>query len=352
MNAPTQLTELGAEWRNALLLHPLYVALAREFVIEAPACPDLETSTDAPSEESILQARQWFNTMDERIHVHQLRQFLQTTPLGHDEALRILLVRHLHKETRTPADRDKIDFLLVQFFSHATPSRLEDSDCDMPYVAQILEPVLGAVQLSLPEWLSPLDQILVAANACHRLSELFTARVLEQGRKLKVQAGDNYFQPAAMVAFTRFSFLMRRSFFRLMHGDLNAILEGLRKLEARGIKTLDCRRAHFSHQEPTDRLRMICHSWKVMFHAEYSSGQPLKMLADLRTVVEEVLTRNDGKPAAGASSTSSATDALAADAPSTAPDTALPTGFVVDNSTAPEFDISAVHAAHDENDIV
>ena len=30
-----------------------------------------------------------------------------------------------------------------------------------------------------------------------------------------------------MVAFTRFSFLMRRIFFRLMHQDLNAILDGL-----------------------------------------------------------------------------------------------------------------------------
>src|SRR5436853_6687726 len=95
-----------------------------------------------------------------------------------------------------------------------------------------------------------------------------------------------------MVAFTRFSFMMRRIFFRLMHEDLNAILDGLRQLESRGITTLDCRRAHFSHQEPTDRLRMICHSWKVMFHAEYSSGQPLKMLADLRAVVEEVLVRS------------------------------------------------------------
>jgi hypothetical protein len=360
MNSPSQLTEMGAEWRNALLLHPLYMSLAREFVIEAPACPDLETLSDAPAEEGIEQARQWFNTMDERIHVHQLRQFLQTTPLGSDESLRILLLRHLHKNPRSAVDRDKIDFLLVQYFSHAAPSRLDDADCDLAYVAQILEPVLGAVTLSLPEWLSPLDAILAAANGCHRLSELFSARVLEQGRKLKVQAGDNYFLPPAMVAFTRFSFLMRRVFFRLMHGDLNAILDGLRKLESRGVMTLDCRRAHFSHQEPTDRLRMICHSWKVMFHAEYSSGQPLKMLADLRTVVEEVLMRSEGKPAgapppafsieSGAATTPIAP--AAADAPPKAQAAALPGGFAVAGSTVPEFDIHAAHPGHDENDIV
>lgn len=354
MNAGTQLNDLATEWRSALTLHPLYVALAREFVIETPACPDLESGSDSPSEESIEQARNWFSTMDDRIHVHQLRQFLQTTPLGDEAGLQLLLVRHLKKFPRTPADRDKIDFLLVQFFSHATPSRLEDSDCELSYVAQILEPVLGTVHLMVPDWLEPLDQILQSANSCDRLSSLFAARVLEQGRKLKVQSGDNYFLPSAMVAFTRFSFLMRRVFFRLMHGDLNAILDGLRTLEAQGITTLDCRRAHFSHQEPTDRLRMICHSWKVMFHAEYSSGQPLKMLADLRTVVEEVVARSGQKAAAASagavgSAASNQTSASPAVAETPRPKVAK---FNMEKSSGPEFDISAGHGAHDEGDVI
>jgi hypothetical protein len=111
-----------------------------------------------------------------------------------------------------------------------------------------------------------------------------------------------------MVAFARFSFMMRRVFFRLMHDDLNAILDGLRELEKRGVKTLDCRRAQFSADEPTTRLRMICQSWKVMFHAEYSSGQPLRMLVDLRAAVDDALqgggARKSATRAAGASSKS------------------------------------------------
>jgi hypothetical protein len=79
-----------------------------------------------------------------------------------------------------------------------------------------------------------------------------------------------------------------------MHQDLNAILDGLRVLEERGVNTLDCRRAQFSAEEPTVRLRMICQSWKVMFHAEYSSGQPLRMLVDLRAIVENTLSRTKG----------------------------------------------------------
>jgi hypothetical protein len=357
MKVSTQLSELSRQWRMSRLLHPLYVALSREFVLEMPVCADLEGGVDAPSEESIRQATEWFDTMDERIQVHQLRQFLQTTPLADSETLRTILLRFLGKKKHSALDRDKIDFLLVQFFSLSTPMRLDDVDCDLESVAQILEPVLGELEAKIPEWLKTLDQIIQAANGCHRLSELFSARLLEQGRKLKVQCGEKYFQPASMLAFTRFNFLIRRVFFHLMHDDLNAILDGLRELESCGINTLDCRRAHFSHQEPTDRLRMICHSWKVMFHAEYSSGQPLKMLADLRTVVEEALSRTGGGVSADVSGVAAnhkgaAKAAAAAGAPnSTGMGRSMSSEPGQTPSHAAEFDISP-DSNRDEGDVL
>ena len=298
MNPTSPLNELSAEWKTARLLYPLYAALAHEFVIELPECADLEAGVDAPPQESIEQTRRWFLEVDERIQVHQLRQFLQTTTLISEEALRILLQHHLHKATKTDSDRDKVDFLLVQYFSHCAPSRLEEADVDMDYVAQLLEPILGKMDLTLPPAVIPLEQYIHTANSSANLNALLSGGILEKGRKLKASMGGDYFAPVAMVAFTRFSFLMRRIFFRLMHQDLNAILDGLRELESRGVSTLDCRRAQFSADEPTIRLRMICQSWKVMFHAEYSSGQPLRMLVDLRAVVDSALKKNHtaGKP--------------------------------------------------------
>ncbi len=288
--------DLAAEWREARLLHPLYSALGREFVIELPSsCPDLESGLEDPPQESVEQARQWLLEMDQKIQVHQLRQFLQTTSLTSEEALQTLLQHHLNRATRVDSDRDKIDFLLVQFFSHCAPSRLEDADVDLSYVAQTLEPVLGSFDLSVPSWLEPIDDFIQSANGCRSLNELLTSGILEKGRKLKISAGEDYFEPIAMVAFTRFSFLMRRVFFRLMHQDLNTILDGLRELEARDVDTLDCRSAQFSADEPVTRLRMICQSWKVMFHAEYSSGSPLRMLVDLRNVVDAALSRTSKK---------------------------------------------------------
>ena len=312
MTPTPQLSDLAAEWREARLLYPLYAALAREFVIDLPHHSDLEAGVDAPPQESVEQTRQLFSELDAHIQVHQLRQFLQTTTISSDDALRTLLLHHLRRQEHPDSDRDKIDFLLVQFFSHCAPSRLEDADVDLSYVAQTLEPVLGPVDLNMPEWLTPLDEVVQTANGCRNLNHLLTSRILEKGRKLKTSCGKKYFLPAAMVAFTRFSFLMRRIFFRLMHQDLNAILDGLRELQTRGVETLDCRRAQFSAEEPIARLRMICQSWKVMFHAEYSSGQPVSMLVDLRAVVEGALAKHAKTAKAGGVAKAKAQAAAAA----------------------------------------
>jgi hypothetical protein len=180
----------------------------------------------------------------------------------------------------------------VQYFSQVAPSRLDDNDVDVAYVAQSLEPVLGAVELKAPVWLNALERVIDSAHRCRSLNELLHGGVLEQGRKVKTQTGDLFFLPIALVAFTRFGYLMRRVFFRLMHDDLNAIVDGLNQLEEQGIAMLDCRRAQFSAKEPIVRLRMICQSWKVMFQAEYSSGQPLRMLVDLRASVADALAGN------------------------------------------------------------
>jgi hypothetical protein len=277
-------------WSVFQALYPIYQALVSEFVVEVPACT-LQADTTSGVESAAAKAESWLQQVDAQIQVHQLRQFLQTSTLANETVLRDLLLHHLQKSEKSSADRDKIDFLLVQYFSFAAPTSLHPADMDLESVAKVLAPVLGQdiSPLELPAWLTPLETLRQSALRCRRLSELLHSGILEQGRNLKSQAGDRFFEPPAMAAFVRFSFTIRRVFFGLMHDDLNAIQDGLRELEHRGIQTIDCRRAQFSAEEPTSRLRMICHSWKVMFHAEYSSGQPLRMLVDLRAAVDDAL---------------------------------------------------------------
>jgi len=343
----------AALWSSLRRLHPIYAELAREFVIEMPAGADLEAGVETAAPESIEQAQQWLNDMDEKIQVHQLRQFLQTSSVVDADGLVALLQHFLTKTTKTDSVRDKIDFLLVQYFSQGAPTELDDNSADLAHVAQGLEPVLGNVELKAPVWLNALDRVLDSARRCRSLEELLHGGVLDQGRKAKAQAGDLFYLPIALVAFTRFGYLMRRVFFRLMLADLNNILDGLGELEAKGVETIDCRRAQFSAQEPIIRLRMICQSWKVMFQAEYSSGQPLRMLVDLRASVDSALGRDSAAgsdataapraAAAAAGAGGSVTTPKPAEASQTVPQTtAKPKAkFAAAATDAPEFEISA-----------
>jgi hypothetical protein len=296
MTPTTPVQDLATQWSFARKLYPIYFELAREFAIDVKACAELEAGVEMPGKESVEQANQWLDHLDGAIQVHQLRQFLQTSSLVSQEGLVSLLQHFLAKVNKSDAIRDKVDFLLVQYFSQIAPAGLNDAEVDLAYVAQAMEPVLGQVELKPPVWLNALDRVLDAARKCKSLDELLHGGVLEQGRKAKGLAGELFYLPVALAAFTRFGYLMRRAFFRLMLGDLNLILDGLTELEDKGIVSLDCRRAQFSAQEPIIRLRMICQSWKVMFQAEYSSGSPLRMLVDLRASVEHALGR--GKPEA------------------------------------------------------
>lgn len=291
MTPSTPTPDLTTQWKYARRLYPIYFELAREFVIEVKPCNDLEAQNDTPGKEAVEQANLWFEQMDQQIQVHQLRQFLQTSSLVDQEGIISMVQHFLAKPTKTDAIRDKIDFLLVQYFSQLAPSGLADAEVDLGYVAHAIEPALGQIELKQPVWLNALDRVLDSARRCKSLDELLHGGVLEQGRKAKTQAGDLFYLPVALAAFTRFGYLMRRAFFRLMLGDLNLILDGLTELEEKGIHTIDCRRAQFSAEEPIMRLRMICQSWKVMFQAEYSSGSPLRMLVDLRASVEHALGR-------------------------------------------------------------
>jgi len=315
MTPSAPVPDLATQWNSARRLYPIYSELAREFALDLKPCGELESGVESPGKEAVEQANRWLEQMDNSLQVHQLRQFLQTNTQVNSAGLIALLQHFLAKPEKTDIVRDKIDFLLVQYFSQIAPTGLDDSEVDLAYVAQAMQPLVSQVDLKPPVWLNALDRVLESARRCKSLDELLHGGILEQGRKAKGQAGELFYLPIALVAFTRFGYLMRRTFFRLMLGDLNLILDGLTELEDKGVKTIDCRRAQFSAQEPIVRLRVICQSWKVMFQAEYSSGSPLRMLVDLRASVEHALGRGKSKPDPKAKATAAAQPAKGAKPP-------------------------------------
>ncbi|HET8825664.1 MAG TPA: hypothetical protein VFM77_11085 [Terriglobales bacterium] len=286
----------AARWRAWRRLHPVYCALAREFVLEIPPCDDLAAVIEIPSAENVAEAEKWFAAMDAHIHIHHLRHFAQTSPLMSEEAITDFLLHSLSKPQRTADDRDKVDFLVVQLVAMRLPPRTAEPEITVASIMKLLEPAVGPANGEAPKFVTELESMVAEMDSAKSLNVFFTSRILERSREIKQSSGEHFFQPLALAAFARFGYLIRRRFFQLMQQDLNTTLDGLRELEARGVATIDCRKAQFSADEPLTRIRMICQSWRVMFQAEYSSGQPLCLLVDLKTAIEQALTQTKSLP--------------------------------------------------------
>src|SRR5215472_15274397 len=147
-------------WRVARRLYAIYAELDRTFELNTPPCAELEQNVDRPEPEAQARACQWLDHIDSRVQVWQLRQLLQSTNLQTEENLRYLIVRHLEKKQKTDGDKEKIDFLLVQYLAHCAPHGVTEQQITLDGVAQVLEPALGEKPETYPDWIKALDQKL------------------------------------------------------------------------------------------------------------------------------------------------------------------------------------------------
>lgn len=288
-SATATLNEIAAFWRTARRLYTIYSELNRNFEIGLPLCADLEYPIDRSEPEVIDRVTRWLEQMDERAQAWQLRQLLQSTNLQTEENLHALISRYMEKAHKTDSDRDKIDFLLVQYFAHCAPQGPSDQQIKLANVGRVLEPVLGKAPNKFPEWVEGLDGKLEILNGCNSLEELQASNALVEVRELKLSLAEGYLQAPALIAFTRFNFLARRAFFRAMHLDLHAIRTMLNELEGLGVKVVDCREAGLTQQESLEHIRHVIHQWKTPFRAPYSGGNSFQPLVALRHVLQNTL---------------------------------------------------------------
>src|SRR5689334_9244334 len=279
--------EVAEFWRVARRLYTVYAELDRTFELGMSSCPQLEDSVDRSEPQAMESVLQWFDQIDQHVQVWQLRQLLQSTSLQNEENLRYLIVRHLEKQQKSEADKDKIDFLLVQYFAHCAPHGLNETALEE--VARVLQPATGKAAEVFPDWAPSLDEKLKKLNESNSLEELQNSGALQEVRELKLAVGDDYFEPGFLVAFTRFNFLARRAFFRAMHLDLHAIRESVNELERLGFASVDCRDAGLTESESLDQVRHVVHQWKTPFRAPYSGGSSFLQLILLRHALQHTL---------------------------------------------------------------
>jgi hypothetical protein len=290
--------EFAARWTEARLAYPLYSALATQFELAPALYPAGELPALRPTRDVFDRDLQWFDAIDEKVRAFQIRQLPPEILNASEEALRAFIQRLLKRPGKTNTDRDKIDLLLVQYFALCAPEALYREEIKLADVARVLQPVLVEADAASLDWCEPLEQILKTLDGCHSLRDMMEHGLLEQGRLLKDSAGDMFYDPAALVAFCRFNFSLRRAFIRMLHADLNAVKTAVDVLESAGVKSVDCRRAGFSAAETTARLRYYSENWRQPFHKDYtesSVSRAFEQLLALRADLEEAVARaHDG----------------------------------------------------------
>jgi len=289
-----------AQWVENRSVFPIYLALAKHLQIEIPFPPNKRVLPEKAELELFTQVHTWLDSMDQRVLVHQLRHLLQMTTLNASESgLRALIMRHLKKPSKSITDRDKIDFLLVQYFALCAPAKTYHKQIELGDVAHVMKPVLGEVDTAPLPWCGPLEKMIASLRSFKSLRDILKTNFIDQGRRVKESAGGMFYDPSAMLAFVRFNFLLRRTLIELMHADLIFIRSGLTHLQSAGARTVDCQSFGLTAAEPVARVRQLADEWKQPFQKEYterSVNQAFDKLLSLRADVERTMEKILGKP--------------------------------------------------------
>jgi hypothetical protein len=298
------------EWDELRSAFPIYLALAKQLEIAIPFPQDKRNLPEKPPLELFKQVQTWLDSLDQRVLVHQLRHLLQMTTLNASESgLRALIQRHLRKPSKTNIDRDKIDFLLVQYFALCAPAKIYHKQIELEDAAVVMKPVLGEVDSAPLDWCQPLEKMITALRGFRGLRDMLKTNFIAEGRKVKEAAGGMFYDPCAMLAFIRFNFLLRRTLIELMHADLIGIRTGLEHLDAAGVHIIDCKRFGLSASESISKIRQLADEWKQPFQKEYTErtvNETFEKLLNLRADVEQALERLAAKQAGPITPTPSA----------------------------------------------
>src|ERR1700736_1082638 len=286
-----------SQWAETVSVFPIYLALAKQLGI---AIPFLQRKLpETPDPELSSQVLNWLDSMDQRVIVYQLRHLLQMTTMNASESsLKSLIERHLRKPTKTTFDRDKIDFLLVQYFALCAPAKIYHKRIEPADVAVVMKPILGEVAPAALTWCAPLEAMIQSLHSFRSLREVLKTNFIEQGRRVKEVAGGMFYDPSALLAFIRFNFILRRTIIELMHADLIATRAGISRLEASDVRVIDCRNTGLSGAEPLTKVKKLADEWKQPFQKEYterSVSQAFEKLLGLRADVENALEKSAAK---------------------------------------------------------
>ena len=168
-------------------------------------------------------ALRWLELLNRGVDPHLLRQALQTRET--DEATIRALIRFLvSKKSHLPLDREKVDWLVTHLFQvweerdrdpgGSFSSEIEAilEGCEFPPLSPHCEELL----MEIPSFLDELKYF-------QKFSQITESRIIQRGRYLKSQLGEEFFHPTVLAAIVNYNLLLGKKMSGLLQETIQAV---------------------------------------------------------------------------------------------------------------------------------
>ena len=196
-------------------LHSIFADIAKDPLGGSPPLPqcvqEIQGHSGSPHADAAVSedALRWLELLNMGVDPHRLRQALQKPET--DEATIRALIRYLvSKKSHLPLDREKVDWLVTHLFqvweerdrdpggSFSTEIEAILAGCDFPPLSPHCEELL----MEIPSLLDELTSV-------QRFSQITESRIIQRGRNLKSQFGDEFFHPTVLAAIFNYNLFLR-----------------------------------------------------------------------------------------------------------------------------------------------
>ncbi len=170
--------------------------------------------------DALIHARQLLAVSDLGVSPFALRSHLERKPLPRPEQ-RGLIRYFLSKEAHAENDRDKLDYLLTNYFrSEAGAAPSEDLEPACAELCAGLEP--SPLRQSDEVMRHELESLIARVDDFSEFDQLVQARMIERVRALKTNLGEAFFHPRTLPTLIRFNLAFRERFDRLFDQQVGA----------------------------------------------------------------------------------------------------------------------------------
>ena len=212
-------------------LHTIYMSVVQKELGHPAPLPEQvlevlsKTDATSPSQPVSEPGHQWLSLLDMAVQPQPLRSYLKEHDVG-EPALQAMIRFLVAKKSHSQADRDKVDWLVTHLFK----VREEQSNNLTGWVKSAMEDILKGIdfpplsadaQASMAEIPALLDEVRYFES----FSQITDSRIIQRGRDLKNQFGEEFFHPGVLTPIVNYNLLFGKIFHAMLQETMQKVHE-------------------------------------------------------------------------------------------------------------------------------